>query len=71
MSSPIENQRRSEDFEKFVLQQVPNVNMINYNVKPQKPFELNPSEKTKKSKKDLEKKKKEEEKKNLKRPFDL
>lgn len=53
--NPISNQKFSDDYHKFVLQN-PNVWEVNYNVnaKPSKPFSLE-SKKTEKPKKDLKK----------------
>lgn len=53
---PITNSKYSDDFRKFVLQDVGSRPLINPNAVPVKPFKLEKNAKTKKQKKDSEKK---------------
>lgn len=59
MPDPISNQVFSHDYMKYVYQD-PDVRIIHSTAPPAKPFELNPPEKSKKSKKDLDKNKQRE-----------
>lgn len=66
--NPISNQVFSYDSEKYVYQKDGVVPVVNQAHLPAKPFKLTPPDKSKKSKRDLEK---EKQQKGNKRPFDM
>ncbi len=59
---PVSNQPFSHDYAKYVYQ-TPDVWVINHGLPPSKPFEVKAPEKSKKTKKDMEKEKKQNAKK--------